>query len=120
MAKQSLTVFGIKQCDTVRKALHWLDDNKIEYKFHDLRVDGFNQEMLTQWLATSDLATLVNRRSTTWRQLPQTAKENTDMKHLSTLLLEAPTLVKRPVFVCSGQVLAVGFTAASKEILANV
>ena len=120
MTKQSVTVFGIKQCDTVRKALRWLDENKIEHKFHDLRVDGFNSEMLRQWLKSTDLATLVNRRSTSWRQLSQQSKDNSNTKHLSNLLIATPTLVKRPVFVRSGQVLAVGFTAATKEVLANV
>ncbi len=115
-----MIVFGIKQCDTVRKARVWLDKRKIEYKFHDLRTDGFNQQMLSQWLTITDLNVLLNRRSTTWRQLPALAKESTDIHHLGALLVEHPTLVKRPVFFKDNKVIAVGFTAVTQEKLESM
>jgi len=108
----SITVYGIKQCDTVRKALRWLDDKGIAHQFHDLRVAGFDSATLEGWLLTTEFDSLVNRRSTTWRSLSDSEKQNTDPAHLSTLLLAHPTLVKRPVFVAGGKVLGVGFTAA--------
>ena len=108
----TLTVYGIKQCDTVRKALRWLDGKGIAHQFHDLRVDGFEQATLEGWLQTTGFDTLLNRRSTTWRNLSDGEKQNTDSVHLSALLLANPTLVKRPVFVAGGKVLGVGFTSA--------
>ena len=117
MAKPDLMVFGIKQCDTVRKARRWLDEKKMEYRFHDLRVDGFSQKTLTQWLQSTELDTLVNRRSTTWRQLPQQLRDSADKAQLGALLLEHPALVKRPVFSRAGRVLAVGFTNATENLL---
>ncbi len=87
----SLSVFGIKQCDTVRKALRWLETQSIEHQFHDLRVDGFDRSMLKMWLQTTDLNQLINRRSTSWRNLSDSDKQNTDAGHLMTLLLEHHT-----------------------------
>jgi arsenate reductase len=102
-----LTVYGIKQCDTCRKALKWLTVQGIEHHFHDFRVDGLQPETLAQWLASPFAALLVNRRSTTWRQLSDMQRQSTGDALLA-LLLEHPTLIKRPVFVAN-QVIAVGF-----------
>ena len=102
-----LTVYGIKQCDTCRKALKWLTAQGIEHHFHDFRADGLQQEILADWMASPFAAVLVNRRSTTWRQLSDEQRQFTGDALLA-LLLEQPTLIKRPVFVAA-EIIAVGF-----------
>jgi len=102
-----LTVYGIKQCDTCRKALAWLNEQDIEHRFHDFRSDGLQAELLRDWLRSDFADKLVNRRSTTWRQLSE-AQRQSEGTALLQLLLQFPTLIKRPVFV-SDQIVAVGF-----------
>ena len=102
-----LTVFGIKQCDTCRKALKWLDGQGIEHQFHDFRVDGLGADLLQNWLDSPYADKLVNRRSTTWRQLSEEQRQF-EGHALVELLLEFPTLIKRPVFV-TDSIAAVGF-----------
>lgn len=102
-----LTVYGIKQCDTCRKALKWLDVQGIEHRFHDLRSDGLAADLLQGWLTSPFAGKLVNRRSTTWRQLTDEQRQ-LNGEALQALLLAHPTLVKRPVFVTDG-IVAVGF-----------
>jgi len=102
-----LTVYGIKQCDTCRKALKWLDGQGIDHRFHDFRVDGLPADLLQSWLASPYAGQLVNRRSTTWRQLSDAQREF-EGEALLELLLEQPTLIKRPVFV-TDDIVAIGF-----------
>jgi len=102
-----LTVYGIRQCDTTRKALGWLAARDIPHRFHDFRADGLQASLLEDWLASDFAGRLVNRRSTTWRQLDD-AQRAASGQALIDLLLEYPTLIKRPVFV-EGHILAVGF-----------
>ena len=102
-----LTVYGIKQCDTCRKALVWLSQQGIEHRFHDFRVDGLQASLLQDWLDSDFSGQLVNRRSTTWRQLDDTQRQSQG-EALMDLLMQHPTLIKRPVFV-TDRVIAVGF-----------
>ena len=102
-----LTVYGIKQCDTCRKALKWLAQEGIEHQFHDFRVDGLQASLLQGWLDSSFSDKLINRRSTTWRQLTDEQRQFEGEEMLA-LLLEYPTLIKRPVFV-THEIIAVGF-----------
>ena len=113
MMTDLLTVYGIKQCDTCRKALKWLTAEGITHQFHDFRVDGLQKDLLQVWLQSPFSDQLVNRRSTTWRQLSekQRQSEGTDLVQL---LLEQPTLIKRPLFV-TDQIVAIGFN--SKELV---
>ena len=108
-----LTVYGIKQCDTVRKALKWLDQQGIEHCFHDFRTDGLTAELLQTWLDSDFADKLVNRRSTTWRQLSETQRQS-EGETLLDLLLQFPTLIKRPVFV-KEQIVAIGFNPKDLE-----
>jgi len=111
-----LTVYGIKQCDTCRKALKWLSGQNFVHSFHDFRVDGLAATTLRGWLKSPFAGKLVNRRSTTWRQLTDEQRGFED-EALLELLLEYPTLIKRPVFV-AGDIIAVGFNPNElKEIL---
>ncbi len=107
-----LRIFGIPNCDTVKKARNWFADGGREFAFHDFRKDGLEAELVARWLDTLGADTLVNKKSATWRKL------NDDEKQLSgdaliALLLEYPTLIKRPV-VEDGDKLTVGFTDAVK------
>ena len=104
-------LYGIKNCDTVRKARKWLDAHNIEYTFHDVRSDGLDKKDLSAWVKSAGWETLLNRRGTTWRQLPDTAKAETGAAHLLALVLAQPALIKRPVFEVAGEIL-VGFTPA--------
>lgn len=102
-----LTVYGIKQCDTCRKALKWLSAEGIEHQFHDFRVDGLDETLLRSWLNSSFADQLINRRSTSWRQLNDQQRGMQGDAQVR-LLLEHPTLIKRPVFV-DGDIIAIGF-----------
>lgn len=112
---EMLTVYGIKQCDTVRKALKWLDQEGVEHHFHDFRSDGLPAELLQTWLISDFSDKLVNRRSTTWRQLSETQRQS-EGEALLNLLLQFPTLIKRPVFV-KEQIVAIGFNPKELQAL---
>ena len=113
----ALTVYGITSCDTCRKALKWLDEHGREYRWHDLRVDGLEREAIERWLTAVGADELVNRRSTTWRGLDESARAAAaDTDGAIDLMLDHPTLIKRPLFVAEGQVL-VGFNAAVRDKL---
>lgn len=107
MRAEMLTVYGIKQCDTCRKALKWLTAEGIDHQFHDFRVDGLQAELVRGWMSSDFADKLVNRRSTTWRQLSE-QQQQFDADALLELLLQHPTLIKRPVFV-SDDIVAIGF-----------
>ena len=108
-----LTIYGIKQCDTCRKALKWLSGQGIEHHFHDFRVDGLEAELLQGWLDSPFADKLVNRRSTSWRQLTDEQRQLEGESQIK-LLLEFPTLIKRPVFV-TDDIIAVGFNPKELE-----
>ena len=91
------TLYGIRNCDTIRKTRRWLQAHDIEYRFHDLREDGIDQSRLDTWINTLDWEQLLNRRGTTWRQLPAVVRDNIDRESASTVMLEQPAIIKRPV-----------------------
>ncbi len=100
-------LYGIPNCDKVRAARRWLEQKGVPFRFHDLRQDGVDEALLRHWLERVDLAELVNRRSTTWRQLSE-ADRAAILSGDLTLLAQHPTLIRRPVLVC-GDRLLVGF-----------
>lgn len=112
-----LQVYGIRNCDTVRAALKWLDAHGVPHCFHDFRKDGLEEVELRRWLASDQAALLVNRRSATWRGLSdeQKAAAGDDP---APLLLEHPTLIKRPVITDGESVVSVGFDPESLEAFA--
>ncbi|WP_226664927.1 ArsC family reductase [Microbulbifer aggregans] len=107
-----ITLYGIKNCDTVKKARKWLEQNDVEYTFHDFRDNGMDSVPLTDWLNEFGWEQVLNRRSTSWRALDDAQKESMDNKAAEQLALEIPTLIKRPVMTRSGQTLF-GFKADS-------
>lgn len=92
-----LTIYGIPSCDTCRKARNWLTEHAQEHKFHDLREDGLDVQMLGRWAQTSDWQELLNTRSVTWRKIPEVDRAGMTMNRAMSLMVEQPTLVKRPV-----------------------
>ena len=90
-------LYGIKNCDTVKKARKWLEANDIDHTFHDFRVDGITETMVKDWLKTQPLETLVNKRSTTWKQLDDTTKASLTSSNAPALCAKFETLIKRPV-----------------------
>src|SRR5690554_1076708 len=92
-----MIVYGIKNCDSVKKARRWLDEHNIDYRFHDLRQDGLEPAMLANWLQSLDWETLLNKRGTTWRKLDDPRKNDLNQSTAIELMLANPTLIKRPV-----------------------
>ena len=92
-----ITLYGIKNCDTVKKAKLWLAENDIEYHFHDYRTDGLSADSVSHWIAELGWETLLNKRSTTWKQLDADVKENMNEETAKIAILAHPTLIKRPL-----------------------
>ncbi|EGY33796.1 succinyl-diaminopimelate desuccinylase [Aggregatibacter actinomycetemcomitans serotype e str. SC1083] len=103
-----ITVYGIKNCDTVKKALKWLADHHIEHKLHDYRVDGLGKAFLQQAEAQFGWENLVNKRSTTWRNLDEQIKKTLLKSTALSVLADNPTLIKRPIILQEGKAL-IGF-----------
>ncbi len=105
-----ITLYGIKNCDTVKKARAWLDAQSMEYRFHDFRKDGLDSDVLEQWEAALGWEALLNTRGTTWRKLDESQREGVDRAKAVALMLAQPSLIKRPV-VESGTKTLIGFNA---------
>jgi arsenate reductase len=108
MAKKSTVIYGIKNCDTMTKARKWLDGHGVAYRFHDYRVDGIDKSRLQTWVKALGWEKVLNRASATFRELPAPAKEALSESKAIALMLEQPTMIKRPVLDVAGQLL-VGF-----------
>ena len=104
-----LTVYGLKSCDTCRKARKFLAERDIDFRFHDVRDDGLDIQMLERWASRIEWEKLINRRSLTWRRIPEVDRIDIDMDRALALLIEHPTLLKRPVLE-SETLMAVGFS----------
>ncbi len=107
MAK-TITIYGIKNCDTMKKARAWLDKHGVEYVFHDYKTAGIERERLEQWSKKVGWETLLNRAGTTFRKLPDKEK-NVDAKKALALMAAQPSMIKRPVLDVGGGKLVVGF-----------
>jgi arsenate reductase len=103
-----LTIYGIKNCDTMKKAFAWLDAHGIPYTFHDYKKSGIDAVTLAQWEGQVGWETLLNRRGTTWRKLDATTQSSITRERALSLMQEQPSLIKRPV-VASGQRFVCGF-----------
>lgn len=112
------TLYGIKNCDTVKKARIWLERHNVNYTFHDFRVDGLTSAAVTQWIAELGLDTLVNKRSTTWKELDDSIKNNFDATSAVAVIVANPTLIKRPL-LDTGTQKVVGFKEADYQALFN-
>lgn len=101
-------IYGIKNCDTVKKSLKWLEQHNIEFSFHDFKKDGLSPELLTTFVEKSSWDVLLNKRSTTFRNLPTEIKENLTESNMFKAVLEQPTLLKRPILI-NNSTTCVGF-----------
>ena len=109
VASAVLTVYGIKSCDTCRKARKYLTEKDIEHRFHDLRNDGLDIQMLERWTDRIGWERLLNRKSLTWRKIPEVDRVDMTRDKAMAAMIEQPTLVKRPVLEAK-QFIAVGFS----------
>jgi arsenate reductase (glutaredoxin) len=107
MAK-AVTIYGIKNCDTMKKARAWLDHRGVAYTFHDYKIVGIEPDMLARWAREVGWETLLNRAGTTFRKLPEKDREGLSEKKAIGLMLEQPSMIKRPVLEAKGRLL-VGF-----------
>ncbi|WP_404363674.1 ArsC family reductase [Marinobacter sp.] len=109
-----MKLYGIKNCDTVKKARKWLDEAGIAHEFHDFKKDGLTSERLTRWEEAAGWEALLNRRGTTWRKLPQTVRDTIGAQTAHEIMLENPSVIKRPV-VEHGDSVMIGFNAGEWE-----
>jgi arsenate reductase (glutaredoxin) len=102
-------LYGIKNCDTMKKARTWLDARGVEYQFHDYKASGIERAKLQEWAKSVGWEVLLNRAGTTFRKLPDEAKENIDERKAIALMVEHPSMIKRPVLE-RGRSVLVGFS----------
>jgi arsenate reductase (glutaredoxin) len=105
-----ITIYGIKNCDTMKKARAWLDQRGVDYSFHDYKASGIERERLEGWCKKVGWETLLNRNGTTFRKLADKDKNGLDSKKAVALMLAQPSMIKRPVLDLGGGKLIVGFT----------
>lgn len=118
-----ITVYGIRSCDSCRRALNWLRERHIEHCFHDVRDDGLDDALLRRLQKLErrtdeamQSSALLNRRSTTWRQLEDDARRDLDAAGIRALILRHPTMMKRPV-IDTGEDVLVGFDESARNSL---
>ncbi|MCE9634052.1 MAG: ArsC family reductase [Methylophilales bacterium] len=111
-----LTLYGIPNCNTVKKARLWLQTRGVIFAFHDFKKDGVTGELLSEWLQQTSWDKLVNRAGMTWRGLSDEGKaEVFDNSSATKLMLEKPSVIKRPVLVKDGTILHLGFDEANYQ-----
>jgi Spx/MgsR family transcriptional regulator len=109
------TLYGIKNCDTMKKARAWLNSKGVAYTFHDYKADGIDRVRLESWSQKVGWKTLLNRAGTTFRKLPDADKAGLDEGKALALMLDQPSMIKRPVLDLDGRIL-VGFKPEMYEV----
>jgi arsenate reductase len=104
----NITIYGIKNCDTMKKARDWLDAHKVDYAFHDYKTAGIDQKTLEGWAKKTGWEVLLNRAGTTFKKLPDDKKTDLNEAKAIALMVEQPSMIKRPVLDLGGELL-VGF-----------
>jgi len=104
-----VTIYGIKNCDTMKKARAWLDKRGVDYAFHDYKAAGIERSQLERWVKKVGWETLLNRAGTTFRKLPDKEKDGITQAKALALMLKQPSMIKPPVLEASGGKLLVGF-----------
>ena len=112
----AVTLYGIKNCDTIKKARKYLDANNISYTFHDYRTDGIDEKMVQGFIKSLGWEQVLNKRGTTWRKLDEKTKASTDETTVVKLLCDNPAMIKRPI-LSQSKVLTLGFSTASYDEL---
>ena len=112
--------YGIPNCNTVKKARTWLDENGVAYEFHDFKKQGIDEATIKQWLTQSTWDKLVNRAGMTWRNLSDAEKAAvTDNASATELMMAKTSVIKRPLLIKDGALLALGFDEAKYQQLLN-
>lgn len=104
----SLTIYGIKACDTMKKAFTWLDSNTIDYQFHDYKKAGISEQKLHAWCEALGWENVINRRGTSWRKIPEAERERMTQATAIAAAIANPSLIKRPLLE-GDQILELGF-----------
>ncbi|MEN8177614.1 MAG: ArsC family reductase [Pseudomonadota bacterium] len=104
-----IEVYGIPNCDTMKKARKWLEDHQIEYQFHNYKKAGLDESLLNSWVKQLGWETLLNKRGMMWRKLDEEARTNIDEASAIRVMLDTPSIIKRPV-LDTGSALHVGFS----------
>lgn len=110
-----ISIYGLKNCDTCRKALKWFEAESVAHRFYDLRKDGVTRDQIAHWVKTVGTDLLINRRGTTWRGLDEADKNITDNVQAIDLISEHPALIKRPLIEHEGGDVSVGFSDGVKQ-----
>ena len=95
----SVAMYGIKNCDTIKKARKWLEENGVDYQFHDYKKDGLDEKQLKAWVKELGFEALVNKRGTTWRGQPDEVKNNLDEATATKIMLDNASIIKRPLLI---------------------
>lgn len=115
-----LKVYGLKNCDTCRKALNWLQSENIEHQFLDIRKDGFSEAELNRWLSVLGHEQLINRRGTSWRKIDPSIQESLSEVNAASLVMSEPALMKRPIFDDGKKLVLCGFNNEQQDILKSL
>lgn len=110
----SVNIFGIKNCDTMKKAFKWLEENNIPYEFHDYKKSGVPDDIIRKAIDALGWEKVINMRGTTWRTLPEDVRKSMDAEQALQIALQFPSVVKRPLFIANNSYY-VGFTAEVRE-----
>ena len=114
---KQLTVYGIKNCDTMKKAFAWLDKHNVDYVFHDYKKAGADEDILGAAFKTHGWENVLNRKGATWRNLPDNVKDKMDAKLAMKTALDNPSVIRRPMLV-DGKTITLGFDEAEfKKLL---
>jgi arsenate reductase (glutaredoxin) len=114
---QPITLYGIPNCDTVKKAMHWLKKNKIGFTFYNFKTESVTKKLLTSWCKKIDWEILLNKKSATWRQLSKIDQEKlVDQQAAINIMLSHTSIIKRPVLLFDNHLL-VGFNEAEYALL---
>ena len=110
----TITMYGIKNCDTIKKARSWLEEHRIGYDFHDYKREGIDRERLSAWADELGWEKLLNRAGTTFHKLPEAERQTVDRDKAIALMIDQPSMIKRPVLDLGTRRL-IGFKAAEYE-----
>lgn len=105
-----VTMYGIKNCDTIKKARAWLENTGVDYQFHDYKKDGLTAELLNRWISELGWEALLNKRGTTWRKVDESIRDSIDESSARQLMLDNPSIIKRPL-LDTGSRKVLGFSA---------
>ncbi|MDT8283483.1 MAG: ArsC family reductase [Gammaproteobacteria bacterium] len=111
-----IKIYGIPNCDTMKKARRWLENNNLEYEFHDYKKTGVPEKNLKRWIKDAGWETVLNKRGTSWRKLDDSVKNSIDESSAIQVMLDTPSTIKRPVLE-SGKKLLIGFKEEEYETL---